>query len=500
MELDMKRRNKTIDVVLAGFVFFIFFSAVSYVFPCTMILVGKDASADGSVLLAHNNDLPGHIASMIQLVPGDEHAAGEKIVFKNGLEIPQAPQTYRILVMNCYYGYAEGDAKAVNSYGVAIAGGTSLKKDRNENARRSDPLVKQGVSGYVRYIALQRSRSARECVEMIGKMYSKYGIAYPSGVGVADADEVWYMEAGGGKCWAAQRVPDNSYLVAVNGYRIGNIDFNDKKNFIYPPYLKEYAIKKGLWDPGKDGNTPFNFTKLFGGNRELKQERPYYNARRVWRAQALLTPSLKQDPASFTYPFFLKPDGKITIPQLIAVMRDYLKGTPFDISERTESVPRFKERVIGVLNTMHTSVIQLRRNLPIEIGAVLWGGVSAALTTPYVPYYFGIDEIPAPFGKAGPTPDTRSAFWQFRALTILLESRLARLTGKILPVWHDFEKRLFAMQESIEKTALDLYHRDRRLAKDFLTLYSNGLSLKALEMAKKLKMQLETTPAETGNK
>ncbi|MGD2086006.1 MAG: C69 family dipeptidase [Candidatus Aminicenantes bacterium] len=466
----------------------------SLLLPCTMILVGKDATADGSVLLAHNNDLPGNIASMIQIVPGKQHPKGEMIVFKNDRQIPQAKKTYRLLMMNCYYGFAEGDAKAINKYQVAVAGGTSLKADRNDRAQELDPLVKKGVSGYIRYIALQRSKTARECIEIIGHMYSKYGISYPSGVGVADPNEVWYIEAGGGKCWAAQRVPDDSYLATANGYRINEVDFKDKKNFIYPEYLISYTLEKGLWKPG---NKQFNFAKIFGGKR--KKENSYYNVRRVWRAQQLLTPSLQQDPNEFNQPWALKPDQKITMQKLIEVLRDYYRETPFDISKHIVSTPGEKERAIGVFNTVHTDVIQLRKDLPVEIGAVLWGGLSASLTTPYVPYYFGIKKIPLTYQIAGPEFDHQSAFWHFRGLTVLLEPRLSQLIGEILPVWEDFEDRLFSMQADVEKTALTLYRKDKDLARDLLTFYSTGLALQALEMAKLLKKRLESRAAETLN-
>jgi dipeptidase len=485
----MYRKNLTL-------LFFVFLLVVhSHLLPCTMILVGKDAAADGSVLLAHNNDLPGNIASMIQIVTGKQHPKEEMIVFKNGLQIPQAKETYRMLMMNCCYGFAEGDAKAINEYQVAVAGGTSLKEDRNDRAQELDPLVKDGVSGYIRYIALQRSKTARECVELIGKMYSHYGISYPSGVGVADPNEVWYIEAGGGKCWVAQRVPDDTYLVAANGCRIGEIDFNDKKNFIYPDYLKSYTMEKGLRKPGKK---QFNFAEIFGGKK--KKENSFYNTRRVWRAQQLLTPSRQQNPDDFDQPWVLQPDQKITLQKLIEILRDYYRETPFDISKHTVSPPGEKERAIGVFNTVHTDVIQLRKDLPVEIGAVMWGGLSASLTTTYVPYYFGIKEIPLTYQIAGPEYDHQSASWHFRALTVMLAPRLSQLIGEILPVWQDFEARLFSMQADVERTALTLYKKDKELARDFLTFYSNGLSLQALEMAKSLKIKLESQADETLNR
>lgn len=487
---DMRR----FSIILALLSILLFVSVPA--FSCSMILVGKNASADGSVLLAHNNDLPGNIASKIQIVPGQFHEPGEVIHFKNGLEIPQAQQTYRMLMMNCYYGFSEGDAKAINQFQVAVAGGTSLKADRNDRARELDPLNKKGVSGYIRYIALQRSKTARECVKRIGELYSRYGISYPSGVGVADPNEVWYLEAGGGKCWAAKRVPDESYLVAVNSYRIGTIDFDDNENFILPPYLKSYAVKKGLWKPGRK---PFNFAAIFGGRVKQKGERPYYNSRRVWRVQQLLSPSVKQNPDAFNHPWTLSPDRKLTVSDLISVMRDYYQGTEYDISKNAHLPQSRRERPIAVFNTVHASVIQLRGHLPVEYGAVMWGGVSSALTTPYVPYYFGIQSLPEAYTIAGPIADQRSAFWHFRKLTILLEPHLRKRIGNILPVWQSFERNLLAVQTEVEQTAATLFKKDKKLAVSFLTFYSNGLALQALEMAKSIHNDLQTTLAENSN-
>ena len=480
--------NKTSVKTIPILVLLTFIGAILY--PCTMVLVGKKASEDGSVLLAHNNDLPGNIAAMIQVIPAGQHGQEEIISFRNGLQIPQAAITFRMLILNCYYGFSEGDAAAVNEYQVAIAGGVALKKDRNAKAEAADPLVGRGVTGYIRYIALQRSRTARECVEWIGKMYSKYGIAYPSGVGVADPDEVWYIEAGGGRCWVAGRIPDDSYMAVANGYRIGEVNFKDKKNFIFPPYLKRLVMKKGLWHPEQGA---FNFAKTFG--RKLRNENNYYNTRRVWRIQNLLTSSRKQDPEALFYPEMLKPDKPVTIQQLTTILRDRYRGTPFDIVKEAPAAAHeasTKERVIGVPNTVHTDVIQLRKWLPADIGAVMWAGLAAAPTTAYVPYYCGIKEVPETYGTAGPKYDDQSAFWIFRDLTILVQPHFERLIDVVLPVWQGVEGKLFSMQGSVDRSALELYKKDKDAAREFLTFYSNGLALQVLDTAKQLAGKLKT--------
>ena len=285
---------------------------------CFMILAGKDTTSDGSVLLAHNNDLTGKEASMISKYPRRKHKPGSVVRFPSGLEIPREKETFAWMVLKIYKGFAEGDAVALNEYGVAVAGGVALGDDRNPAAVEADPLVKKGLTGGVRYIALQRSKTARECVELMGSLYSRYGVTYPSGVGIADAGEIWYLESGGGKCWAAVRIPDNRIWVQANGYRIGEIDFSDGKNFLTSPGLKKFAIKEKLWRP-EEGE--FNFSRIFGRKRRAGKNR-FYNSRRVWRGISLLAPSMNLHPDADEFPMFIAPDRKVDLKTLFSILRD----------------------------------------------------------------------------------------------------------------------------------------------------------------------------------
>jgi dipeptidase len=211
--------------------------------------------------------------------------------------------------------------------------------------------------------------------------------------------------------------------------------------------------------------------------------------------QRLLTPSRKQEPAALFYPLVLKPDKKITIRQLISVLRDRYQGTPYDASSEPSCISHtnsFKERIIGISNTVHTGVIQLRGWLPAGIGAVMWAGLASAPTTVYIPYYLGIKEVPEPYGIAGPKFAGNSAFWIFRNLSILVDPYFPRLIDTVLPVWQEMEDTFFAIQGSVENAALELYKKDEEAAGDFLTFYTGGLALKALAKAKQLAAELKT--------
>lgn len=442
---------------------------------CYMILAGKDATTDGSVLVAHNNDLTGTEISFCEKIPKQKHASEDSIRFSNGLTIPNASFSCEWMVLRIRNGYKEGDAVAVNEYQVAIAGGVSLISDRNVKARMADPLVKNGLPGGVRYIALQQTKTARQCVELIGDLYNKYGVAYPSGVGIADPNEIWYLETGGGSTWAAVRVPDSCYWVQANGYRIGNINIDDTANVITSPGLPDFCKKKGLWDPGMGS---FNFRKAFGG-RVYSSKNPFYNSRREWRGISILSPSLNPDPEGRDFQMFFKPDEKINVEKLFSILRDHYQGTKFDGYPVTGESPG--ERMIASSKCVHTDVIQLRGELTVEIGAIIWTGLSRPFATPYVPFYFGINKIPEVY--SGIREDKKTAFSVFRRLSDLVIGKYSERIDIVLPRWKKFEKINLTLQPSVEDRAIKLYNKDPEDAGKFLTDYTTGLCMNALRQA-----------------
>ncbi|UCG50810.1 MAG: C69 family dipeptidase [Candidatus Latescibacterota bacterium] len=459
---------------------------------CFMILVGKGATADGSVLLAHNNDLTGEEPSLIEKNPRQKHAPGDVITFPSGLEMPQIAETFEWLVLRIAEGFAEGDAVAINEFQVAIAGGVALGRDRNEKAKKADPLVKRGLTGGVRYIALQRSRTARECVALVGNLYNRYGVTYPSGFGVADPQEIWYIESGGGHTWAAVRIPDDAYWVQANGYRIGTIDPGDTANTLTSPDLFEFCEKHGLWDPGKG---PFSFRSAFGGQYAKTEGEEYYNRRRVWRAMDLLSPSLELDAEAKEYPMSALPEKKVTLEKLFEILRDHYDGTKYDgYGRESESSG---ERLIASPTCVHTDVIQLRGDMPADVGAVLWAGLSRPMGTVYLPFYFGIDRVPEAYSTT--EESAGSAFFVYKKLSELLIADYANRMDTVLSVWNHLEQSSVEFQNVVDETALRIHKKKPDMAGHFLTTYLFGLADQALQAAKRLTLELDTTNSDRGS-
>jgi len=433
-----------------------------------MILVGKEATANGDVLVAHNLELSGRESALIEKYPAEKHKPGETVSFSTGLKIPEAAETYGWMVLRIQRSM-NSNLVAVNEHQVALAGGVNLRSDRSERAKEVDPEVRRGVTGLSRHIALIRSKTARECVEKLGELYSTYGNAYACGVGYADAEEVWYIESGGGRQWAAVKIPDDSYFVQGNGYRIGVIDPRDTGNVITSPNILEFAKEKGLWNP-EDGH--FNFRKAFGG----KLRGTYVNARREWRAIDLLSTSLGFNENDTEFPMFAVPDKKIKLEDLFTVLRDYGAGTKYNMYPESGVKPR--ARVICTPRCVHTNVIQIRPDMPVDIGAVLWAGMSMPAATFYLPFYYGIHSVPHAYGSIDER--TESAAHLFKNLSGLVLRNYNEHIEQILQVRNSFESRILESQDSTEKSALELYKKNPRSAQDFLTRYVENVCREAL--------------------
>lgn len=438
---------------------------------CFMLLAGKNATADGNILLAHNNDLSGLEASHIKRYPRKAHHPGAFVLFPSGLKIPQADTTFEWMALKIAKGYAEGDAVAINEYGVAIAGGVALKDDRNSHATEADPLIRTGVTGGIRYIALQRSKTARQCVKMLGNFYTTYGVTYPSGVGISDTGEIWYIESGGGFSWAAVRIPDSCYWPQANGYRIGHINPNDTLNFYCSPGLFEFCKMHNLWNP-QDG--PFDFSDAFGGGRRERNERPYYDTRRIWRCIDMLNPGLHLSDNLVEYPEYLVPEKKISLAGCFEILRDRYEGTPYE--NQVDDSGREGERAIASWNAVHTDVISLSQGLPAETGAIMWAAPGPPQTAFYVPVFFGAGDMAEAYTFT-PSDEDASAFRIFKNLADRAKTDDSLMT-KINARQKDFDAAAIR--------AVDNFHQNDGIEPAAADSLTGEFSLQALNIARKL--------------
>ena len=453
---------------------------------CTSFLVGKKASADGSVMItyaADSHNLYGELyhwpaakwpkGSMLEIREWDSNKPLGKI--------PQVEETYNVV----------GN---MNEHQVAITESTFGGRPELEDST--------GIMDYgsLIYVALQRAKSAREAIHIMTSLVKEHGY-YSSGesFSIADKNEAWIMEMIGkgvgnkGAVWVAIRIPDDCISAHANQSRIQQIPFDDKENCMYSPDVVSFAREKGYFN-GKDKD--FSFTKAycpydFSALRGC-EARVWAFMRKYDKSLDAYLPFLKGE-SDKPMPLYVKADRKLTLQDVKNGMRDHYEGTEFcmmnDAGAGPYKVPyrwrpmTFKvdgqeyvnERAIATQQTGFVLCAQLRNWLPDAIGGVLWFGVDDAATAVFTPMYGSIKETPECFRVGNGDMMTfswTSAFWIHNWVANMAYSKYSFMIEDIKPVQKELELGFEAMQPSIDKAAADMYAKNPEEAVKFLTWYS----------------------------
>ncbi|MGV8118669.1 MAG: dipeptidase [Candidatus Xenobiia bacterium LiM19] len=473
---------------------------------CTSYLVTKGASSDGSTMITYSAD--SHtLYGELYFKPSSHYREGDTLEVtdwesgKKKGKIPQVTETFSVT------GY-------MNERQVAISETTfSPRKEL-----KSDGMMDYGS---LISITLQRASTAREAVKIMGELAEKYGF---SGTGetfsIADKNEVWMMDMVGkgaeekGALWVALRIPDGYVSGHANQSRIRKFPLNDTENCLYGADVISFARKKGYFS-GRDDE--FSYADAyapptFSGLRACEA--------RVWQMFRRAAPSVKIPIALVKgtdwkkpepIPLWVKPDKKLSVHDVMELMRDHFEGTEFDLTNGVGSGPYhlpyrwrpltwkaddreyFNERSASTQQTAFSFVTQSRSWLPDAIGGLIWFGMDDTYSTVYVPIYSGIREAPKCFA-AGTGSFYQfswdSAFWVFNFVSNYSYSRYSDMIQDVRKAQSQLEGSFLARQAPVEDAALALYRQSPELARDYLTAYSARQADSTLSRWKLLLTQL----------
>jgi len=484
---------------------------------CTNFLVSKGASTDGSTMITYAADshvlygelyyteaadhLPGTMLDVYEWDTGDYLG-----------QIKQVSHTYSVV----------GN---MNEFQVAIGETTYGGRDglHDKNAIMD--------YGSLMYITLQRAKSAREAIKIMGELVAEYGY-YSSGesFSISDPEEVWIMDLIGkgegnkGAVWVARRIPDGYISAHANQARIRtfpladgkksvtfkNIDkiFNKKVTTVYTDDVISFAREKG-WFDGKDKDFSFvdAYAPLSYGALRFCEARVYAMFNRAAPSMNLTMDYVKGVANAEPMPLWIKPDKKLSVHDVMEFMRDHFEGTDFDMTKdigagpyqlpyrwrpltwEVDSVVYCNERATSTQQTGFSFVAQSRSWLPDPVGGVFWFGVDDSYSTVYMPMYCGIRK--APHHVAVATGDFQtftweSAFWVFNWVSNYTYLRYSEMIVDVQKVQRQLEGHFLAMQPQVDKAAVALYEQAPELARDYLTDYSVAMTEKTMKRWTKL--------------
>jgi len=451
---------------------------------CTNLLVTKGASADGSVIITYTCD--GEFHPHLRYSPAADYEPGEFLEIKDwgGTvrgKIKQVPHTYAVVGL-------------MNEHQLAISETTF---DGRQELRNPEGLLHYWD---LMRLALQRARTTREAIKVMTDLVAEYGYrSTGESISIADTQEAWILEiigpGPGGKAaiWVARRIPDGYISCHANKARIGQFPLDDPENCLYSENVIPFAVQKGYYNP--DSGQPFRFCEAYcpatPKNRRYADGRVWSFFRRAAPSQDFSPDYFRGVEATQPYPLWIKPDKKLSVADVFALMRDHYEGTDFDMSTGLDAGPhgtpnRWRpihwtidgvehswERPISTQQTGFTCVSQSRSSLPDPIGGVYWYGVDDTYFSCYVPLYCGIDAMPESYTVGSLDKFSwDSAWWVFNFVANYANLRYSDMRPDIQAVQHDLEGTLLALQPAVEKTAVELYKSDPELMTRYLTDYS----------------------------
>ncbi|MCL1822383.1 MAG: C69 family dipeptidase [Prolixibacteraceae bacterium] len=440
-------------------------------------------------------------------------------------QIPQTTETYQVI------GF-------MNEYQVSI--GESTFGGRTE-LQDTTALVDYGS---LMFLALQRSKTAREAIKIMAELVEQYGYASTGeSFSIGDPNEVWHMELIGkgidlqtnkktkiaynknkGAVWVALRVPDGYVSAHANAARIttfpladgkksitcdetGNI-FDPDVEVIYSPDIISFAREKGYFNgPDSDFSFAAAYAPLdFGATR--------FCDLRVWTMFNEIADGMdkyyeyaKGDITRERIPLFVKPNRKLTPQDLMAFKRNHLEGTELDMSKDAGAGPfglpyrwrpmtwqsngdtYFNERATATQQTGFSFVAQMRSKLPNPIGGIFWFSVDDANSTVYVPFYCGINYIPQAYAEGNGDMlkySDDAAFWVFSRVAHFIYLFYDRVINDMRTAQQELENKFAAYTPAVDAAALQLYNNNPELARQFLTDYSAGMAAQTIARWKEL--------------
>lgn len=394
---------------------------------CTTILVGKNASYDGSTMIARNDDSgSGHFTAKKFTVfqPQDYPAVYKSVI--SGVEIPLPGSGLRITaVPNAVEGKGLWAASGVNAANVGMTATETITS--NPRVLGADPLVKGGIGEEdIVYLVLPYVRSARDGVRRLGSLLEQYGTYEMNGIAFQDVDEVWWLETIGGHHWIAKKIPEDRVIINPNQFGMDSFDLEDafgaRESHLCSADLREFISENHL-DLNQDGE--FNPRDIFGSHRDMDH---IYNTPRAWFMGRCLAPHTYRwdgenadfTPESDDIPWSYVPERMVAAEDIQYLLSSHYQGTPYDpYAGHAEKGGIY--RPIGINRTGVTTICQIRSDVPDAIKGIEWVCFGSTTFSAWLPVYTNVPQMPDYLSNVTLDAETDNLYWVSRFVGALAD-------------------------------------------------------------------------------
>ena len=488
----------------------VFALAAAGALACTNFIVGKKASKDGSVICSYSADSYGMFQGLVHY-PAARHPKGTMRDVRDWDtnkylgQIAEAEETYNVI----------GN---INEWQVTI-GETTF-------GGREEMVDTTGIIDYgsLIYIALQRSKTAREAISVMTSLVEQYGYCSEGETfTICDPNEAWIMEMMGAfvndsvmstlkpaakkqlgrTVWVAMRIPDDMICGHANQSRITTFmpakkEEKGKETVLWSKNVVSYARIMGWYDGKRDQDFSYNAAYAapdFSGRRICDARVWQFFNRYADGMDRYIPWAEGHDPNAEVLPLWVKPNRLLCVADVEAAMRDHYEGTPFSVASdakgsdigggiwempyrptplyfEVDGKKYFNERPVSTQQAGFVYVSQMRSWLPREVGGCFWFANDDGNMVPFTPVYCCATESPKPYNTPGADDLTFSmdnAFWVQNWVSNMVYPRYAMMFPSLEQVRDSLDNSYFRLQKEVEDKALSL-NGDARVA--YLTAYT----------------------------
>ena len=503
---------KSVKTLLIALLFLLFGKTQA----CTNFLITKGASVDGSTFISYCADSHIRYGELYFTPAADWPEGSMRVCYDRGTNaprgsVPQPPHTYQVV------GYINENQVAI---GETTFGG------------REELIDPNGIVDYgsLMFIALERSRTAREAIKIMADLVEEYGYGSDGeSFSISDPNEVWYMEMmpkgeEKGAVWVAIRIPDGYVSGHANAARITTFIlrngktsitdkdwkklYNEQVEVIYKHDIIDFARKKGYFS-GKDKDFDFSaaYAPVDFSAARICDLRVWTMFNKVCDGMDEYWDYVTGKDLTHRMPLYVKPNRKISLSDMMAFQRDHFQGTELDktldpgagpfgspfrfnpLYWKYEDKPYFNERSIEVVQTGFSFIAQGRNWLPNPIGGIIWFGVDDTNSTVYTPFYCSISEVPIEYRVGNGdmlTYSDNAAFWVFNRLAHFKYLYYNRVIGDIQAKQKSLEDSYQEQVNYADNEAMNLLMESPEKAIAYLTDFSNKAGRNTVEQWRNL--------------
>lgn len=436
------------------------------IYNCYTIIVGKDVSTTKRVMVAHNEDDTGEQIVSLYKIPGKESPKALKLKAGAKYKYPASTFEYLWIEMQEMF-FADC---FLNEKGVAVVSNMTPSKEE------SPELTDGGISYAFRKLVAEQSASARNGVEIAGKIIEKYGYASSGRTyTIADKSEAWVLSVINGKHWIAQRVPDDKVAIIPNYYTITEYNLKDTANFMASTNFQKYIDQNN-----KEGKPTFR--EIMGSDFSLTSKTNIY---RHWMGlNSLSTKNYKIDD---NLPFCFIPRQKLSRIDLMRMLRNHYEGTAYFNADEKGN-PHGKEiMTICAEDNQFGLVIEFTSSKISGLESLIWFSPRRPCINPFVPLFYGVENFPEEWQridkdnvykthfksrKKSVTPESNAPFRQIDKQAAKLDANYEADIKKRNKKYSKIEDFYFNNHDAFIKKMSELYNSNPKAVPDSITDYT----------------------------